>query len=314
MASPIAPDIAPIFTRDRVPSSAKPGRKGSGLLVISVIAMLLLVVIGFWRASHNAASKNSGTYAIMAASEIPAGTTLRFTMLRSVPMPKHSLSPGMISDADALVGKVTRTFIPRGEPILTSDVFPQHEGLSVGLKDDERAITLALTDDALLDHIINPGDHVDVIAVSSWKGKKYTRTICQDVRVLMCMPKGETAAHHTSDMNKITLAVTPRLTEVVTEAAEVGKIRLVLRNKATSDQESLTGADPQTVLPAIAATENATQTEIQKSAQMILPPPPVAHLDSPPPPPAAQEAPKPLQWIVEMISGNRKEQVSVPKR
>jgi hypothetical protein len=106
--------------------------------------------------------------------------------------------------------------------------------------------------------------------------------------------------------------VTPDLAEAVSEAVEVGKIRLVLRNRLTRIQPRLNGAGPDDLLPASAfALEKKIEPtkEAQEEKKVI---------DlAPPPPPLVDAEPVvqgPVQWIVEMFSGSHKESHGVPAK
>jgi Flp pilus assembly protein CpaB len=189
------------------------------------------------------------------------------------------------------------------------------------LESDQRAITLQMTDDALIDHCLNPDDRVDVLCVSSSKGgRRFTRTIATDARVLMCVQKNQLLARRlgNASANMVTLALTPDLAEAVTEAAEVGKIRLVLRNSLTHIEPTLKGIGPDDLLP-VSALEPEKKIETADAAVQlpaIPPPPPIDMIDGPKAPVSVQAAapPSPVQWIVEMFSGSHKESYGVPSK
>jgi Flp pilus assembly protein CpaB len=321
VASPL-PNVAPVLAWDKNQSQLKSKRKKANpSMVVAAIAIGVLGLSGIWRASHQSASSEF-VKVVAARGDISAGTRLGFMSVSYLDVPKAYATRDMLVSLNSINDRVTRTFVPAGEPIVNSDLFPGHDGLSVSLENDERAITLKLGDDALVDHAIVPDDHVDVLAVSSKDGKQYTKTICQDARVLMAAPKEQLFVRHMSGStsSQITLAVVPQLAETITEAIEAGKIRLVLRNRLSRSNQHLLGAEPQDILPASALAKPDTSDKVQEHKAAPKPAEPVATicaLPPPPPPvapPIADAACAPMQWLVEVFAGNQKESHAVSDR
>jgi pilus assembly protein CpaB len=193
-------------------------------------------------------------------------------------------------------------------------LFTAANSFSGNIEPSERAITLKLDDDALVDHEIYPGDSVDVLVTSTSKDShKYTKTVGQDLRVLLCVTKEASESRTlTTSFNKITLAATPSQAELLAEAQETGKIKLTLRNKLARVPQSLAGVGEDDLLPA-----SAKGPQVAKAPASLASLPPYANAAAlaPPPPPMAQVAAppeQPLQWIVEMFSGSQRDQYAVP--
>jgi Flp pilus assembly protein CpaB len=317
MAVSTAPTVAPAipWEKSQPQSKSSPTRKVNPLQVIAVAAIVLLALAGIWRATHQSAT-GQFVKVVTARQDIPAGARLGFMTVSYLDVPKAFATGDMIIELNDVNNRVARTFIPSGEPVLTSYLFPNHDGLSLSLENDERAITLQLNDDALVDHAIAPDDRVDILAISSKEGERYTKTICQNARVLMSAPKEQLLARHMGNAtnNKITIAVTPQLAEIVTEAAETGKIRLVLRNHLTRTDQHLLGAEPRDLLPAKALVDSKpSHPELNVSEQKTaLLPPPVMSI---PTLPAMLEPPAESvkKWLVEVFLGDHKESYDVPK-
>jgi len=304
VASTARPPVSQVISWDKAQQQLRPAaKKNNPTMLIATMAMILLAATGLWRAMHHAPARQM-IQVMSAQRDIPAGTRIGITSVRFLDVPRQYTASDMITSLNDVSGRVTRTFIPAGEPIQSFMLFPGHDGLSVALETHERAITLSLDDDALVDHSIGPDDRVDLLVVSSKNSKKYTKTICQAVRVLMAVPKEQLLAHRAgSATNKITLAVTPDLAEAITEAQDAGKIRLVLRNRVSRVEQSLAGANQEDLLPAA-----ASDTSPLIADQVMVPPPPVSA------PPAPDQHTGPLQWMVEVISGNHKENYAVPEK
>ncbi len=298
------PTGAPVVSWEKVQQRLRPSssRKNNPLLIVAIIAMVLLALTGLWRATHQAASGQM-VKAMAARKDIPAGARLSFAMISFLDVPKQFATSDMATSLNDVSGRIARTYIPAGEPIRSYMIFSGKDGLSVNLDTRERAITLQLDDDALVDHSIMPDDRVDLLVVSNKEGKKYTKTICQDLRVLMAAPKEQTFSRGAgTSTNKVTLAVSPSTAEAITEAVETGKIRLILRNRLNIADESLAGSKPADLLP-LGIEKTAAP---QPATASLLPPPPAVAPD------IAQSSP--LQWMVEVISGNQKETYGVPEK
>jgi Flp pilus assembly protein CpaB len=308
-----APSFAPTVDWDKQTTSK--AKKKPTNPVSLVLGLVLLVLIGsaIFRASHEAPTEKF-VQVVTTVRDTPPGTRLGLMSLHLLAVPKRLVTSDMVTSLDYAAGSTARTYITPGEPIIRQQLFAKDTSLAASLETHERAITLQMTDEALIDHYLNPDDRVDVLCVSSnADGKKFTRTIATDARVLMCVQKNQLLARHlgNSSANMVTLAVTPDLAESVTEAADVGKIRLVLRNRLTRMEPALKGVGPDALLPASALVAEKkpepAKTESEKATP--APPPPVVEDQAIPAAP-----PNPVQWMVEMFSGSHKEFYGVPSK
>jgi Flp pilus assembly protein CpaB len=183
-------------------------------------------------------------------------------------------------------------------------------------------MTLKLEEDELVDHAVSNGDLVDIIATTPGKdGKKFTKTICQNVEVLLSLPKDIVLSDRLKSFeeHKITLAVNPVDCEKLAQAADGSKLRLVLRNPASHEKWPLPGADERDVLTAAGLKVDPPKTNKGSSdntylgTQSMVPmPPPMPETN----PLTANVMPPqntPLQWVVEMFSGSKRETYAVQK-
>jgi len=282
-----------------------------------LVLMVVLVGVGIAKMMINRPVVKDTLTVVGAGVDLPAGSRISFGNLHYVEIPKRYATPEMLSSSELAVGKVTKYFIPMGEPISSDELFAQKNSLSSNLETHEVALSLKLDDEAMVDHNIACGDSVDVLATMTKEGKRFTKTVCQDVRVLLANSKAAVESRNlkNSDQSRLTLAVTPQQAELITEAAESGKIRLNLRSKLSRRVSHLAGVAEEDLLPASALTAKKLEAPKPPSfATGFLPAPPplpnVALEPVPTPPPVA--APAPLEWVVEVFSGNHKENYSVP--
>jgi Flp pilus assembly protein CpaB len=319
MAASTAPNVTPVMSSwDKVPSLKPARKKGNPLFLVALAGIVLLGASGLWRASHTAPAMPM-VKVVSAARDIPAGVRLGFMAVRYLDVPRKLATPDMVTSLGDINGRVARTFLKVGEPIQAWMLFSDRGGLAMNLETHERALTLQLNDDTIVDHSIQPDDVVDIIAISTKDGKKYTKTIAQAARVVMAVPKEQMLSRAAgAASNMITLAVTPDMAEAITEATEAGKIRLLLRNRLSRVQQHLAGATPDDILPLSALQDEKARLKAPLAMAVPPPPPPSKSELNPqsfaPPPVFAPQNRGPLEWIVEVFSGGHKESVSVPER
>lgn len=311
MAPTVTPDVAPLFSKDRSQSFQQlPKKRANPIALILMVVMLVLIGGGIVRNLAKPQQKVETVKIVGAAVDLTPGTRLNYHSLHYVSLPKDYVTDEMMTRSSEAVGRVVKVFIARGEPISESEVMSANQTLQSIVETHERAISLKLDDDSLVDHNLYPGDNVDVIVTATKDSSKYTKTICQKVRVLLSLSKealASTAARN-EDRNKITLAVSPEQAELLSEAMETGKIRLVLRNRLATGVRKLYGASEGDLLPGQAFADQANKAKSKTTVLPFLPapPPPVFSTEplfSPPPAPV-QDA---LGWVVEVFQGSRKE-------
>lgn len=318
MAPSALGELAPTRHREKRAGSAPAKKKNSAVSLLLAGLIALLLTAGLVRMFAKPPAPNT-VMVVAAAKDLPPGYRIGFRDLHFLNVPKSYYTPEMATSYADLVGSYTANYLAMGEPICSSALLPGKKSLSDQLGTTERAFTLKLNEEALVDHTIVPGDHVDVLTTTTAKnGSKYTKTVCQNVLVLLSVPRQMMMSDklRSSDPNKLTIAVTPESVEKLTQASEVGKVRVVLRNRTNGIAKTLPGADDTDLLPASAtavapaiapplsklwsgASANATKpTVVPLTVEKALPLPP-------PMPPV-------LNWMVEVFQGSKKESHAFP--
>ncbi|MCL6454811.1 MAG: Flp pilus assembly protein CpaB [Alicyclobacillus sp.] len=181
-------------------------------------------------------------------------------------MPRDAVPPGAMSSVSQVVGRLTAGDWFAGEPVLSSMLVTSasQAGFSLAIPAGERAFTLPDDPVSGVDHLISPGDHVDVVVTYTDATSKQLRvvTVLQDVLVLYVdetpQPAETTAAAEstggangstgaavgnpgtrTQPTDTITLALTPEQVQTLAYAHGAGEIQLVLRNPADTNTETL---------------------------------------------------------------------------
>ncbi len=326
--------VSSLLGRERLPAkSVSPKSFNLVPILIALVVILLLVAAARTFAPHAPVAKT--VQIVGAGQDIFPGTRISFQDLHYVIVPDSYYSEDMFTKTNMLVGRVANTYIGKGEPIVSANLFAGKDGIAQRIENHERAITLKLDDYALVDHSINSGDKVDVIVTSTLDGKKYSKTVCQSVPVLFSYPRE--ALHSTSlrgqESSRITLAVTSQQAELLALAEESGKIKLVLRNRLSSELPHLIGYGESDLLPSkalqakehlkLAAESRGLSVPAAGINSNMMPPPPLSSglLDIPSPsvsiPPSIDAALAPIgktaRWVVEVFSGSKRDLYEIPQ-
>ena len=168
-------------------------------------------------------------------------------------------------------GWVARDPIGPAEPITESKIVaPGSRGfLAAVLRPGMRAVSVPVTATSGISGFVFPGDQVDILVSetlpalggnSNGLAHKGAETVLHDVRVLAVDQKLESKAGEAVVAHNVTLEVTPKQSEIIAVASEMGKLSLSLRSLVTPpDQEA--GADS----PAMAGSGTHTlDSEVSK--------------------------------------------------
>ena len=167
-----------------------------------------------------------------------------------------------IKPIDAFAGWVARGSFGPGEPITEAKIVaPGSRGfLAAALRPGMRAISVPVNATSDISGFVLPGDEVDILVthqLAASGGNDGTRqhqaaeTVLHDVRVIGIDQKLDSKAGEAVVAKNVTLEVTPKQSEMIAVAIEMGKLSLSLRSLAPSPTEepaadSLGAAGPET--------------------------------------------------------------------
>ncbi|MBV8083530.1 MAG: Flp pilus assembly protein CpaB [Chloroflexi bacterium] len=215
---------------------------------------------------------------LTAARPIDARTVITGDMLKLASVPATVKMPDALTEMQQAQGKVARIPMLTGEQVLADKllVSPDQTGLSFSIPDGKRAVAVAVNEVVGSGGFIQPGDHVDVVAVMDTKqnssptilgpspsAKPDSQTgdlvavsqyILQDVEVLAvaqqtqppdaATPSAPGKVQPTPDPaneHSVTLAVNAADVEKVVLAEDRGHIRLALRPHGDSGTVNVDG-------------------------------------------------------------------------
>ena len=225
---------------------------------------------------------------VVTTKDVPSGTTLTSDMVKTTSYLRSSIPPGAFSSLQQVTGKIAKTTLTAGEPILPSRLGDK-AGLTVLLTPGHRAIAVRVNEIIGVSGFIVPNDRVDVIALvappsaTNEAAKQISKIVLQNKRVLsVAQTVNEPKDGKPQVASSITLELTPEEAEKLSLASIEGQIVLALRSAQDEN---------------IVRTEGSTTRDLLNLA--APPPPPVPVVAPPPPPP-------PARYRVELYAGSKR--------
>lgn len=177
---------------------------------------------------------------LIAARDLPAGSFVREGNLEWVDWPEDAVQDSYFSDEakglDDMMGAVIRTGLTAGEPLTAGRVVrPGENGfLAAVLRTGMRAVSVPINATTGISGFVFPGDSVDLLLTQSIKKgqgvRRASETVLRDVRVLAVDQRVSDQDGKAEIGKTVTLEVTPKQTEVIAVAMEMGRLSLALRS------------------------------------------------------------------------------------
>ena len=228
--------------------------RGLFMLLVALIAGGAAVMFASrWMAAQ---AKGGGEIAV-AAVEVELGGRLTPELLRMVAWPLGSVPPGAFTDLAALDGRVVKSSITRGEPILEAKLAPAGTkgGLSAVVPEGKRAMTVRVNDVIGVAGFALPGNYVDIMVNTHSEGgrrgdqdKAISKIVLERILVLAVAQEANRDETKPKVVNAVTLEVTPDEAEHLDLARSVGTLSLVLRNQVDPKPGSTDGATKYSLL------------------------------------------------------------------
>jgi pilus assembly protein CpaB len=205
-------------------------------LAVGLIAVKLSVdVVQKARASN---SSENMSQVVVAQQLIPMGAEIKANML-SVTKTSKSLAPqGASDDPKKLAGRVVRTQIPKGVPVIEEMLAAPGTpaGMASLVPSGYRAVAVKVDEDSSVAGFLKPGCRVDVAAVLSVRpaggqAETISKVILQDITVGAVGQSLTGEGDSASNLSRsITLLVKPEEVSILHLAASQGKLRLAMRH------------------------------------------------------------------------------------
>jgi pilus assembly protein CpaB len=196
---------------------------------------------------------------VVAAADISLGQRVTPEMFKLAEWPADSVPKGAFTDPKQLDGRVLKTNVLMGEPVVEARLAPvgTQGGLSAVITEGKRALTVRVNDVIGVAGFALPGNYVDVI-VSTQKDvgpnqnareQAISKIVLERILVLAVAQEVNRDETKPKVVNAVTLEVTPEQAEKLDLARSVGTLSLALRNQVDPQSARTDGATKVTLLP-----------------------------------------------------------------
>jgi pilus assembly protein CpaB len=234
----------------------------------------------------------------VAVADIGWGVIITKEMIKTADFLKTTIPPGCFSNGDSPVGRVAISTIKANEPVLESRLAPasvKTGGVAALITPRKRAVAVKVDKVIGVSGFIHQGNRVDVL-VTIPTGKNYdpiTKLVLENILVLTVGQELEKRGkdEKPTEVDVITLEVTPEEAEKLALAATEGKLQLALRNYSDTENVLTRGVTIPTLLGSY------SMGRVESKDTKAEPPVKVA--------PAAQVVQKPRPLTVELVKGSK---------
>ena len=200
-----------------------------------VIAALLLAAVAALLSLRLMASSDPGqsVAVLTAAQDIPANVLITKEMVVVKEIPEDYVPDQALHSLEEAVGKTSKVQLVKGEQLLASKVASREQSgnrFSYRLADNQRAVTVAVTEVTGVAGLLTVGDRVDAIWTRESEGITYTSTLMQNKEILATgsiTTTQEDGKQHI--VPTITFSVSPAEANFLTLAENVGSLKFTLR-------------------------------------------------------------------------------------
>jgi len=187
---------------------------------------------------------------VVAATDIPIGSTITDKQLKITSWPKDSIPPGSTQSTDSLINRVAVRAINKGDAVTEQKLKPRSGGPGAGfmtyvVPQGHRAVTVAVNEVAGVAGFLTPNDRVDVIVTTPIPNndkESISKIILENVPILATGQVTDQKEGKPVVVPTVTLDLVPEDAEKLVLSATKGSLQLLLRNIADSTQVDTKGA------------------------------------------------------------------------
>lgn len=219
------------------------GTRALIMLLLSLIAGVAAMVLAAQWINQQKTAASAGQV-VVASRDIDLGQPLNGSMVTPIPWPAGSIPVGSFPKVEALEGRVLRTPILKGEPVLEGKLAPvgTKGGLSAVIGQGRRAITVKVNEVVGVAGFALPGNYVDVLVnTQDERDRPVSKIVLERILVLAVAQEATRDDTKPRVVNAVTLEVTPEEAERIDLARSVGNLSLVLRNQIDQNQARTDG-------------------------------------------------------------------------
>ena len=249
------------------------------LICASVIGFLASFLV-YRVVSQAASARNDQSESILVATvDLGLADTVTSQHIKLVSWPKASVPPGALRTPAEAEGRVVRSSVVAGEPLIDGKLAPQLSGrggiMPMLIPEGQRGVTIRVDEAMRESGFVLPNSRVDVLVSMPKAGtnEKIAKVILQDVTVLASGQTVEMKDNKPVTNTTVTLALTPQQVERLAVAQSEGRLMLVQRNLRDTQFVRTPGATPSSLLSDIAPAPSPEQkpTVLARSAPLPVP-------------------------------------------
>jgi len=221
--------------------------KGTRAVVVLFLALmcgLAAMLLGAQWMTSRADPAAGATMIVVAGRDIEMGTEIQADMLEQVAWTAEMKPSGAFARPAALEGRVVKTALMRGEPVLEGRLAPigTRGGLSAVIAEGKRAITVKVNEVIGVAGFALPGTFVDVMVNAKDSERNPVSKIVLE-RILVLAVAQEASQDQTKPkvVSAVTLEVLPEQAEALDLARSIGTLSLVLRNQVDQQPTGTSG-------------------------------------------------------------------------
>lgn len=215
--------------------------------LILVVALATSLTVYNWFQQKAKKEKKEIVQVVVASTDLTWGTQMRPGMIKTAPFFRTSLAPGHFVDLKSVEGRVLIAPLKENEPILESKLAPvdvTRGGVAAVITPSKRAMAVKVDKEKGVSGFIHPGNRVDVlVSIKRNMNAPTTKMVLENILVLTVGTDIESSGspEKPSQVDVITLEVTPEEAERLALATTEGKIQLALRNFVDNDTVKTSG-------------------------------------------------------------------------
>ena len=233
--------------------------RNSRVAIVLLLALLMaggaVLAAARWMSGQGAPASQTVMVALV---DIGVGAKVTPAMLRGMDWPAGAMPPGAFGEAGPLDGRITRSAISKGEPVLESKLAPPGAtgGLSAIVAAGKRAMTVRVNDVVGVAGFALPGNFVDILVhtqddrarQAGGEPLAISKIVLERILVLAVAQESGRDDNKPKVVNAVTLELTPEQVEKLDLARSVGSLSLVLRNQVDPAPVNTDGATKESLL------------------------------------------------------------------
>ena len=287
-------------------------RRLLAVLGMSVVLALVVAAI-FYQVSSRASAKAPSTVyrdVVVAVEPLPLGLAIKPSHVKLAKVPVEMFPKAAFTKVDDVLDRSVISNIMADEPLLEGRLAPRGSGMGLApiIPSGMRAMAVRVNEIIGVAGFVLPGMRVDVLVTGrppQGALGDVTTTVLQNITVLSANQQMQPDARGQAiNATVVNVLVTPAQAEILTLAADEGKIALVLRNATDQKIEEVKGHETQELFARFRKAPAPAPRASAPRPKQLAPPPP-------PPPPAPVVVPDEIVMIrgrektIEVIGAKR---------